>query len=213
MSKSKGNVISPRDLRRALRRRHRALLHPLHRPARGGRGLVRRGRRRACTASCRGSGAAAADERPATGADGAPSRRAAPLLRKAHWAIDKVTRDIERFHFNTAIAAVMELVNEIYRQRELRRPRRAALRDRDGASLLFPFAPHLGAEVYELMTGRRVWEEPWPEADRRCSSRDKIELVVQVNGKLVDRLAGARRRVARRSSRSSRATPRSWPPG
>ena len=94
------------------------------------------------------------------------------LLAKAHWAIDKVTRDIERdFQFNTAIAAVMELVNEAYRRqgRPLRRRRGAsrALRfaTATAASLLFPFAPHLGCEVYEAMAGARVWEEPWPKAD------------------------------------------------
>jgi leucyl-tRNA synthetase len=43
--------------------------------------------------------------------------------------------------------------------------------------------------VYELMTGRRVWEEPWPDADPALLARDEIQLVVQVNGKLIDRLA------------------------
>jgi leucyl-tRNA synthetase len=56
-------------------------------------------------------------------------------------------------------------------------------------SLIFPFAPHLGAEVFELMTGRRVWEEPWPSADPALLARDEIQLVVQLNGKLVDRVA------------------------
>ena len=56
-------------------------------------------------------------------------------------------------------------------------------------SLIFPFAPHLGAEVFEMMTGRRVWEEPWPQADPALLERDEIQLVVQVNGKLIDRLA------------------------
>ena len=73
-------------------------------------------------------------------------------------------------------------------------------------SLLFPFAPHLGAEVYELMTGERVWEQPWPEADEALLERDTYELVCQVNGKVRDRVAGpgrggaggARRRCAAR---------------
>ena len=55
-------------------------------------------------------------------------------------------------------------------------------------SLIFQFAPHLGAEVYELMTGRRVWEEPWPEADPALLAREEIQLVVQLNGKLIDRV-------------------------
>jgi leucyl-tRNA synthetase len=57
------------------------------------------------------------------------------------------------------------------------------------ASLIFPFAPHLAAEVYERMTGERVWEVPWPEADPALLAHDVIELVVQLNGKLIDRVA------------------------
>ena len=92
------------------------------------------------------------------------------------------------FAFNTAIAAVMELTNEIYRQRDSAPPGDVRFAVATGGSLIFPFAPHLGAEVYELMTGSRVWEEPWPEADPALLERDEIQLVVQVNGKLIDRL-------------------------
>jgi leucyl-tRNA synthetase len=117
--------------------------------------------------------------------DGAPS----DVLRKAHWAIDKVTRDMrDRFAFNTAIAAVMELVNEIYRQRESAPSGHLRFAVATAGSLIFQFAPHLGAEVYELMTGRRVWEEPWPEADPALLAREEIQLVVQLNGKLIDRV-------------------------
>ena len=56
------------------------------------------------------------------------------------------------------------------------------------ASLLFPFAPHLGSEVYELLTGRRVWEEPWPDTDPNMLVADTFELVCQVNGKVRDRV-------------------------
>ena len=82
----------------------------------------------------------------------------------------------------------MELVNDIYRGREgeSRDARRFALAT--AGSLIFPFAPHLGAEVFELMTGRRVWEEPWPEADAALLVTEEIQLVVQINGKVVDRL-------------------------
>ena len=77
-------------------------------------------------------------------------------------------------------------------------------------SLIFPFAPHLGAEVYEQMTGERVWEQPWPEADPGLLARDEIQLVVQLNGKLVDRMPRRPRRPAS-SSRRSRAAPVSSP--
>jgi leucyl-tRNA synthetase len=122
---------------------------------------------------------------PEDAVDGAPS----DVLRKAHWAIDKVTRDMrDRFAFNTAIAAVMELVNEIYRQRESAPPGHLRFAVATAGSLIFQFAPHLGAEVYELMTGRRVWEEPWPQADPALLAREEIQLVVQLNGKLIDRV-------------------------
>jgi leucyl-tRNA synthetase len=116
------------------------------------------------------------------------------LLAKAHWAIDKATRDIEpRFQFNTAIAAVMELVNEIYRLKDglyADATGAAAVRfaTATAASLLFPFAPHLTSEVYEWLAGNRVWEQPWPEADPALLERDTYMLVVQVNGKLRDRI-------------------------
>jgi leucyl-tRNA synthetase len=123
-----------------------------------------------------------------------PTGEPTDVLRKTHWAIDKVTKDTgARFAFNTAISAVMELVNEIYAHKD------AMYGDDDGASqvrfatataasLLFPFAPHLGSEVYELVTGDRVWEQPWPEADQALLAADTFELVVQVNGKLRDRV-------------------------
>ena len=113
-------------------------------------------------------------------------------MRKAHWAIDKVTNDMAgRFAFNTAIAAVMELVNEAYRRRETVKPATLHFATATAASLIFPFAPHTGAEVYELLTGERVWETPWPDADLRLLERDVVEIVVQVNGKVRDRVAGA----------------------
>ena len=110
------------------------------------------------------------------------------LVRKANWAIEKVTSDMGgRFAFNTAIAAIMELVNEVYRRPEADpESRRFAIAT--AASLIFPFAPHLGSEVYEQLTGRRVWEEPWPDADPEMLRADTFELVCMVNGKLRDRV-------------------------
>jgi leucyl-tRNA synthetase len=126
--------------------------------------------------------------------DAAVDGQARQLLAKAHWAIDKATRDIEpRFQFNTAIAAVMELVNEIYRLKDhLYGDAVGAATVRfatsTAASLLFPFAPHLACEVYEWLEGARVWEQPWPDADPELLERETYMLVVQVNGKLRDRI-------------------------
>jgi len=123
-----------------------------------------------------------------------PSGETRELLAKAHWAIDKVTRDFQRgFQFNTAISAVMELVNDAYRLKD------GLYGDPEGdaavrfatataASLIFPFAPHLGSEVFERLTGGRVWEQPWPEADPALLASDTVTLIVQVNGKLRDRI-------------------------
>jgi len=82
----------------------------------------------------------------------------------------------------------MELVNEAYRVKDDLYGDAAgesALRfaTATAASILFPFAPHLGCDVYEAMTGRRVWKDPWPKADPELLASDIFTLVVQVNGK------------------------------
>jgi leucyl-tRNA synthetase len=115
------------------------------------------------------------------------------LLAKSHWAIDKATRDFQRgFQFNTVVAAVMELVNDAYRVKDglSGEEGRAALRfaTATAGSLIFPFAPHLGAEIWERLNGGRVWEEPWPQADPELLRSDTVTLIVQVNGKLRDRI-------------------------
>jgi leucyl-tRNA synthetase len=92
-----------------------------------------------------------------------------------------------RFGFHTAIAALMELVNEIIGHPRAD-PRARRFATATAASLLFPFAPHLGAEVFEELTGERVWETPWPLADPEMLQADTFELVIQVNGKVRDRL-------------------------
>jgi leucyl-tRNA synthetase len=106
------------------------------------------------------------------------------LLRKTHWAVEKVTHDLDgRFAFNTAVAALMELVNELYRHPGAT-PAVRALATATAASLLFPFAPHVASEVYERLTGERVWEQPWPIADPAFLAAEQFELVCQVNGKV-----------------------------
>jgi leucyl-tRNA synthetase len=110
------------------------------------------------------------------------------LTRKAHWAIDKVSADMRRFAFNTAIAAVMELLNECSRLRDEAGVATQRFALSTAASLLFPFAPHVCADVYDLLTEERVWEQPWPQADPALLERDVYELVCQVNGKLRDRV-------------------------
>ncbi|HEY2217426.1 MAG TPA: leucine--tRNA ligase, partial [Solirubrobacteraceae bacterium] len=113
------------------------------------------------------------------------------LLRKAHWAIDKVSGDLRRFAFNTAIAAVMELLNDCSRLRDSVEVETMRFALATGASLLFPFAPHVCTDVYEQLTGARVWEAGWPHADEELLETDAYELVCQVNGKLRDRVSAS----------------------
>jgi leucyl-tRNA synthetase len=111
------------------------------------------------------------------------------LVRKAHWAIDKVTHDMTgRFNFNTAISAVMELVNDCYRLRDSAGPGALRFATATAASLIFPFAPHAGADVYDRITGRQVWLDPWPQADRALLETDTFTLVCQINGKVRERV-------------------------
>jgi leucyl-tRNA synthetase len=111
------------------------------------------------------------------------------LTRKAHWAIDKATNDFNRdFQLNTMIAAVMELVNDTYRLKDElwgdpEGEAAISFATSTAASLIFPFAPHLGSEIYEELEGEHVWLAPWPVADPAMLSTDTVSIVIQVNGK------------------------------
>ncbi len=116
------------------------------------------------------------------------------LFRKVHQTIRKVTEDIERqFQFNTAIAAMMELVNELYEYTSKDLPAeklpivRRALET--VALLLAPFAPHFSEELWRAL-GREtsIAGEPWPSFDAEAIKESEITLVVQVNGKVRSKL-------------------------
>jgi len=108
------------------------------------------------------------------------------LARKAHATIAKVTDDIgRRFAFNTAIAAVMELVNELSKERDGADSRFAA---ETAVALIQPYAPHVGEELWSRLGHERLWEAPWPVADPAMLEVETVEVVVQVNGKIRDRL-------------------------
>jgi leucyl-tRNA synthetase len=119
-------------------------------------------------------------------ADKPMSSKVTPLARKAHQTIAKVTDDIDRrFVFNTPIAAVMELVNEINRAPQDPAARFAA---ETAVSLIQPYAPHIAEELWQRLGHERLWIEPWPTYDERLLEQEAFELVVQVNGKVRDRL-------------------------
>jgi leucyl-tRNA synthetase len=108
----------------------------------------------------------------------------AGLVRKAHATIDKVTNDIgARFAFNTAEAAVHELVNQI-RADEDATPEQRRFSVATAVSLVQPYAPHIACELWETLGGERLWEAPWPVADPAMLVSDEVTYAVQVNGRL-----------------------------
>ena len=125
---------------------------------------------------------------PARAEDPAASRSA---LRKLHQTIRKVTEDFDRrWHFNTSIAALMELINTLHEQEA--GLSRAAL-DQILPSLVLllgPFAPYMAEELWEQL-GRKgpVFRQPWPAYDKELAKEDAADVVLQVNGKVRGRIA------------------------
>src|SRR5580698_4658015 len=122
----------------------------------------------------------------------APTGVSLHLLRKLHQTIAKITLDFEgRWHFNTCVAAIMELVNEIQAadaQLAAGEVPPAAMLEllRNLVLLLAPFAPHLVAELWEELGEQgAVLRAPWPQSDPELAKEDELEIPVQINGKLV----------------------------
>lgn len=127
-----------------------------------------------------------------------PRKADKEVRRIVHKSIKKVTEDVrERFNFNTAISAIMEMVNGLY----------AHIADEISGAVvkeamesllktLTPFAPHMAEELWELLGhGTSVYKEPWPQYEEAALTEDEIEVVVQINGKvrgklLIDATAG-----------------------
>jgi leucyl-tRNA synthetase len=122
------------------------------------------------------------------------SQSGATLRRKAHQTIVRVTGDIdERIHLNTAVAALMELTNEIYRLEEslVEASDRAALFEALDTLvlLLSPFAPHACEQMWlDLSHPKSLVDESWPKADESALVETSMEVAVQVNGKLRGRV-------------------------
>ena len=114
------------------------------------------------------------------------------LRRAVHKTIKKVTEDIEeRFHFNTAIASVMELLNTV-QSSELNTPQRGAVMKEALETmvlLLAPFVPHLSEELWQrLGNDSPLSRSAWPEYDQDAVVDEEVLVVVQVNGKLRSRV-------------------------
>ena len=111
--------------------------------------------------------------------------------RGAHRLVDRVTRDFERWSYNTAVAACMEFTNDLYRY--VQAPGGPHGETLDGAIdrlllVMAPMVPHITAELWERRRGRHIHTEPWPVADPAKLAAERVTLVVQVNGKVRDRL-------------------------
>jgi leucyl-tRNA synthetase len=113
------------------------------------------------------------------------------LERDRHAAIQRVTHSLERFHFNTAVAALMELSNSLFRALEEERASRLRCEEAYDTllQLLHPMAPHITEELWERRDHvETLLDTTWPEYDEAKLRRARIELVVQVDGKLRDRI-------------------------
>lgn len=126
----------------------------------------------------------------AAGGDGAAD---AKILRKTHQVLRKITEDFDsRWHFNTSIAAMMELVNDLYAEEA--NISGDAMRQVLGifVFLLAPFAPYLAQEIWaELGNDGPVFRQPWPAFDAELARETDVEIPVQVNGKIRARLTVA----------------------
>ena len=105
-----------------------------------------------------------------------------------HSTLKKVTADLsEKFGFNTAIAALMELINEMYKYKELDTRNDGIIREgiETIVTILAPFTPHVGEELW-TMIGKEgsVFNISWPSYDESALVQDEVEVIVQVNGKL-----------------------------
>jgi leucyl-tRNA synthetase len=110
-------------------------------------------------------------------------------LRPMHRAVDTVSRDVERLKFNTAISRLMELVRWAGEERQRMSATEWSQVARTAVLLLAPFAPHLAEELWERL-GKEysVHRQPWPEADPEWLKKTVVTIVVQVNGRVRDRI-------------------------
>jgi leucyl-tRNA synthetase len=114
------------------------------------------------------------------------------LRRRVHQTLRKVTGDFENFEFNTIISSMMELMNEMYKAREagaVGSPEWAEAQD-IYLRMLAPVAPHIAEELWTNQLGKpySVHQQSWPKVDEEAAREDSIELPVQINGKVRDRI-------------------------
>ena len=101
------------------------------------------------------------------------------LETKIHQTIKKVSNDFENLKFNTAIAAMMSLVNDFYKEKNINKAEYATL-----ILLLNPVAPHMTEELWESIYGGRAYQQKWPEYEEAKTVESNVEIAVQINGKV-----------------------------
>ena len=121
------------------------------------------------------------------------AKEAKELRRALHATIKKVTEDVEqRFNFNTAISSIMELVNAMYTLKEESKAQVPGLAQELVSSslrLIAPFAPHMAEELWQLTGGNgSVHKQSWPVYDEAALQVEEVELVLQINGKVRDKI-------------------------
>ncbi|HEV2103918.1 MAG TPA: leucine--tRNA ligase, partial [Candidatus Acidoferrum sp.] len=126
-------------------------------------------------------------------APGAPTEKERELLRKAHQSLQRVTQDFEgRWHFNSAIAQIMELVNAIYAAEPLDEGVRPAVQKEVlelVTLMLAPMTPHLAEELWEMLGHKDgLWTVAWPAINEELAKEDEVEIPVQVNGRVRGRV-------------------------
>lgn len=114
------------------------------------------------------------------------------LMYKLHYTIRKVTEDIgERFNFNTAISAIMELLNLLYDYKEEMVINKELLNEclKNFLALLYPFTPHITSELWEMMGyDGNIDNISWPAYDPNALIRDMVEIAIQINGKIRNKI-------------------------
>jgi leucyl-tRNA synthetase len=129
-----------------------------------------------------------ASDSPATASD--ETKRT--LRRRVHQTLRRVSGDFEQFEFNTIVSSLMELLNEMYKAREAGAAGTPEWKEATEIYLkmLAPIAPHIAEELWTNQLGRpySVHQQPWPTVDEAAAKEDVIELPVQINGRVRDRI-------------------------
>ena len=113
------------------------------------------------------------------------------LRRKVHQTLRKVTHDFDNFEFNTIISSLMELMNEMYKAREAGAVGTSEWNEAQEIYLkmMAPITPHIAEELWsQLGKPYSIHTQPWPTVNEAATKEDTIELPIQINGKVRDRI-------------------------